>query len=54
MGDFMCGSGTTAVVAARLGRAFFASDAGDLAIEIAHKRLTAAGARFRFVSRPKT
>lgn len=41
--DLMCGSGTTAVVAARLGRRFVAGDRGDLAYAITTQRLAAQG-----------
>jgi site-specific DNA-methyltransferase (adenine-specific) len=41
--DLMCGSGTTAVVAARLGRRFVAGDRGELAVTIASRRLAAQG-----------
>ncbi len=44
--DLMCGSGTTAAVAARLGRRFVAGDASDLAIEVTTRRLRAEGASF--------
>jgi site-specific DNA-methyltransferase (adenine-specific) len=44
--DLMCGSGTTAAVAARLGRRFVAGDRSELAVEITEKRLTAQGAGF--------
>lgn len=44
--DLMCGSGTTAVVAARLGRRFIAGDRSDLAFQIASDRLRAAGVAF--------
>ncbi len=44
--DLMCGSGTTAAVAARLGRRFVAGDASALAIEVTEGRLRAAGASF--------
>lgn len=44
--DLMCGSGTTALVAARLGRRFVAGDASPLAIEVASRRLAGAGVRF--------
>jgi len=37
--DLMCGSGTTLVVAARLGRAFIGADASALAIRTTSKRL---------------
>jgi site-specific DNA-methyltransferase (adenine-specific) len=46
--DVMCGSGTTLVVAARLGRRFVGGDASDVAIEIARKRLDAAGVSYRY------
>ncbi len=48
--DLMCGSGTTLVVAARLGRRFVGGDASAVAIEIARGRLDAAGASYRFVA----
>jgi site-specific DNA-methyltransferase (adenine-specific) len=41
--DLMCGSGTTAAVAARLGRRFVVGDRSDLAVEVAAKRLAAQG-----------
>lgn len=44
--DLMCGSGTTLVVAARLGRRFIGGDRSELAIETATKRLTEAGVPF--------
>jgi site-specific DNA-methyltransferase (adenine-specific) len=44
--DLMCGSGTTAAVAARLGRRFVAGDRSELAIEVTEKRLLAQGAAF--------
>jgi site-specific DNA-methyltransferase (adenine-specific) len=44
--DLMCGSGTTAAVAARLGRRFVAGDRSELAIEVTEKRLVAQGAAF--------
>jgi site-specific DNA-methyltransferase (adenine-specific) len=37
--DLMCGSGTTLVAAARLGRRFVGSDQSDVAVEITAKRL---------------
>jgi site-specific DNA-methyltransferase (adenine-specific) len=46
--DLVCGSGTTLVVAARLGRRFVGADVSDVAIETARRRLVAAGADFRF------
>ncbi|HHH31901.1 MAG TPA: site-specific DNA-methyltransferase [Polyangiaceae bacterium] len=49
--DLMCGSGTTLVVAARLGRRFIGSDQSPVAIEIATKRLDEAGIRYRFDDR---
>ncbi len=39
--DLMCGSGTTMVAAARLGRRFVGSDQSNVAMEITAKRLTA-------------
>jgi len=45
--DLMCGSGTTLVVAARLGRAFIGGDASRVAIETTQKRLERAGVVFR-------
>lgn len=48
--DLMCGSGTTAAVAARLGRRFVAGDRSELAIEVASKRLAAEGVMFEMVS----
>lgn len=39
--DLMCGSGTTLVVAAKLGRRFVGGDVSHLAFEITAKRLTA-------------
>jgi DNA modification methylase len=42
--DFFCGSGTTPVMAARLGRKFIASDLALRAIHTARQRLVAAGA----------
>ena len=44
--DFFCGSGTTPVVAEKLGRRWIACDAGDIAIETATKRLLAIDATF--------
>jgi site-specific DNA-methyltransferase (adenine-specific) len=44
--DPMCGSGTTLAVAAKLGRSFVGCDIGELAIEIASKRLQTAGIAF--------
>jgi site-specific DNA-methyltransferase (adenine-specific) len=41
--DLMCGSGTTLVAAARLGRRFVGADASPAAIEVASRRLAAAG-----------
>jgi site-specific DNA-methyltransferase (adenine-specific) len=48
--DLMCGSGTTAAVATRLGRRFVAGDASALAIEITTRRLGAEGATFERLS----
>jgi len=44
--DPFCGSGTTLVAAARLGRRFVGCDIGDLAIETTATRLRAEGAPF--------
>lgn len=48
--DPMCGSGTTLVVAARLGRRFVGSDVSPVAIEVARERLDAAGVGYTFES----
>jgi site-specific DNA-methyltransferase (adenine-specific) len=48
--DLMCGSGTTLVVAARLGRNFVGGDASDIAVETTSRRLESAGARYRLVA----
>jgi site-specific DNA-methyltransferase (adenine-specific) len=44
--DPFCGSGTTLVAAARLGRRFFGCDTGELAVETSAARLRDEGARF--------
>ena len=44
--DLMCGSGTTLVAAARLGRRFVGADRSPAAIEITSKRLAAEGIPF--------
>jgi site-specific DNA-methyltransferase (adenine-specific) len=44
--DLMCGSGTTLVVAARLGRRFVGGDMSDVAIETTRRRLDAAGVAY--------
>jgi site-specific DNA-methyltransferase (adenine-specific) len=44
--DPFCGSGTTLVAAARLGRSFVGCDIGDLAIETTTRRLDAEGVVF--------
>jgi DNA modification methylase len=44
--DLMCGSGTTAAVAARLGRRFVAGDRSTLAVALTEGRLRAQGAEF--------
>jgi site-specific DNA-methyltransferase (adenine-specific) len=43
IGDFFCGSGTTAVVASRLGRHFIACDTSFRAIHVTRRRLCAVG-----------
>lgn len=48
--DLMCGSGTTLVVAARLGRRFVGGDRSPVAIEIARARLDEAGVGYRFAA----
>ena len=48
--DLMCGSGTTAAVAARLGRRFVAGDSSALAVEVTERRLAAQGAVFSRLS----
>jgi site-specific DNA-methyltransferase (adenine-specific) len=45
--DLMCGSGTTLVVAARLGRSFVGGDSSRVALETTKKRLEKAGIRFQ-------
>ncbi len=47
--DLMCGSGTTLVVAAQLGRRFVGSDQSPVAIETTRKRLDQAGLPYRLV-----
>jgi site-specific DNA-methyltransferase (adenine-specific) len=47
--DLMCGSGTTAAVAARLGRRFVAGDRSELAVSTTAKRLGAQGAAFEML-----
>jgi site-specific DNA-methyltransferase (adenine-specific) len=47
--DLMCGSGTTLVVAARLGRRFVGGDVSPVAIEVTRKRLADADVDHRFV-----
>jgi len=49
--DLMCGSGTTLVVAARLGRTFVGSDTSDVAIATTRRRLESASIPFRMASR---
>ena len=48
--DLMCGSGTTLVVAARLGRRFVGADRSEVAIEITKKRLEAAAISYEALS----
>jgi site-specific DNA-methyltransferase (adenine-specific) len=48
--DLMCGSGTTLVVAARLGRRFVGGDASELAIATTSRRLELAGVPYRLVA----
>jgi site-specific DNA-methyltransferase (adenine-specific) len=48
--DLMCGSGTTLVVAARLGRRFVGGDASPLAIETTARRLEFARTPYRLLS----
>lgn len=50
--DLMCGSGTTLVAAAAMGRSFVGADRSPLAIETTSKRLRAAGAGFSCYPRP--
>ena len=49
--DLMCGSGTTAAVAARLGRRFVAGDKSELAVALTQARLRAQGAAFGSLTR---
>jgi site-specific DNA-methyltransferase (adenine-specific) len=51
--DLMCGSGTTAAVAARLGRSFVAGDRSELAIALTEERLRAQGAAFARLAVPR-
>mgnify|MGYP000308275669 CR=1 FL=1 len=44
--DFFCGSGTTLVAAAELGRRWIGSDCATAAVELAHARLVDRGAAF--------
>ena len=48
--DLMCGSGTTLVAAARLGRRFVGADQSPLAIETASRRLAGEGIAFELES----
>jgi site-specific DNA-methyltransferase (adenine-specific) len=48
--DLMCGSGTTLVVAARLGRSFVGADASAVAIETTRRRLAQAGVPFQLTT----
>jgi site-specific DNA-methyltransferase (adenine-specific) len=45
--DPFCGSGTTLVASAKLGRAFVGGDVGELAIETTARRLKSEGVPFR-------
>lgn len=46
--DFMCGSGTTLVVAAKLGRRFLGGDVSEVAIETTRRRLDDAKIAYEF------
>jgi len=48
--DMMCGSGTTLIVAARLGRRFVGGDNSPVAIETTRRRLDDAAVNYDFVS----
>jgi site-specific DNA-methyltransferase (adenine-specific) len=48
--DLMCGSGTTLVVAARLGRVFVGGDSSEVAVETTKRRLETASIPFREAS----
>ena len=48
--DLMCGSGTTLVVAARLGRRFVGADSSDVAIATTSRRLQLARVPYRLVT----
>jgi site-specific DNA-methyltransferase (adenine-specific) len=48
--DLMCGSGTTLVVAARLGRLFVGGDKSPVAIDVTKTRLDARGVAYRCAS----
>jgi site-specific DNA-methyltransferase (adenine-specific) len=50
--DLMCGSGTTLVVAARLGRRFVGGDSSDLAIEVTRRRLATESVAYDLVTSP--
>jgi site-specific DNA-methyltransferase (adenine-specific) len=52
--DLMCGSGTTAVVAGRLGRTFVAGDRSALAIRISEERIRAAGLAYTRIAPPSS
>ena len=51
--DLMCGSGTTLVVAARLGRRFVGGDRSDVAVKTARRRLVGAELSFDEVTVPR-
>jgi len=52
--DLMCGSGTTLVAAARLGRRFIGGDQSPVAIDTTTRRLTAENIRFEISAAPLT
>jgi DNA modification methylase len=50
--DFFCGSGTTAAVAARLGRKWIAADLGRLAVHVTRKRLLGVQRELKRANKP--